>query len=94
MQIDFKKFNEQRKKNILEGNEYCRLEVVVGKNEKNGIAEIEIEQVTDNEIGLLLKILNETEKSLIKNYPKAYRIATEYDINTREINLGNNTEEE
>lgn len=85
MDLDFKEFEKQRIDSIIKSNEYCGIDLLIGKGEKSPIAHINIKDVSSIEIALLIASLKSTIVSISKRYPIAYELSKRIVVDTTEI---------
>lgn len=85
MEIDFKELEKQREENILKSGKYCRVKIVIGKDDKQPIGDIDVIDVTDVETARMICCLKETAKVLEKKFPVAYGLSKIMKANTHEI---------
>lgn len=74
MEIDFNELQKQRKEEIIKSGNYCKAEIVIGKNENMPIAQIEVEKISSKEVALLMGTMKEMIVALAKKDPAAYYI--------------------
>ena len=75
MKTDYKEYEKQRIEEILKKGEYCGVNILIGRNEDNTIADVKINKVTLYEIAILISTLQTCIVSLTKKYPLAVEIA-------------------
>ena len=75
MKTDYNEYNKQRIEEILKKGEYCGVNILIGMNENNAIADVKINKVTLYEIAILISTLQTCIVSLTKKYPLAAEAA-------------------
>lgn len=66
MEIDFSELQKQRKEEIIKSGNYCKAEIVIGKNDNMPIAQIEVEKISSKEVALLMGTMKEMIVALAK----------------------------
>lgn len=74
MEIDFSELQKQRKEEIIKSGNYCKAEIVIGKNDNMPIAQIEVEKISSKEVALLMGTMKEMIVALAKKDPFEFRI--------------------
>lgn len=69
VKVDWKGFQEQNKKEILDGGRYCRLEIIVGKNADIPVVEFNALKVGRREVSELLASAKTSLNALAREFP-------------------------
>lgn len=87
MNLDFKEFEKQRTESIIKSGEYCGMDILIGKGEKEPIAHLNISKVSPFEVAMLITSLKTCIVSIAKRYPLAYELSKRMHADTEEIDM-------
>lgn len=94
IKVDIEELQKQREKEILESGQYCFAKVIIGKGDKEPIAHIAIEKVSQIEVGTLINSLEQIINVLAKREPVAYMFAKQIKADTSIIEKKTEDQEE
>lgn len=69
VEIDFKKFQEQKRKNFLKNKKYAKLELIVVPDDEEPYVNIELTKIKSDTVAAFIAILEKTLKDIKKEYP-------------------------
>ena len=78
METNYKELLNQREEAIIKNEKYCQVKVLIGVNDKEPVARIEIRKVSPIEVAILISTLKETIVSIAKRNPLAYELSKKW----------------